>query len=143
MDRQIFKDVSPAERLQLLRDNAYKIEPKFYYTRPLEEGEIQERQDSLSQSMIEIDREDQKLKEAKEAYNSVVKPIKEQMKTDLQEIRTRSEEVVGEVFMIKDLEEGKLGYYSAEGELLQERFLAPEERQHSIIDYSHKRAGNE
>lgn len=140
MDQRIFQDVPIEDREQYLRDNAFKVDPKYTYTRELEEGELQELNNELSQSLIAIDREDQSFKEAKEAYNAVVKPIKEQIKGSLQCIRTRSEEVTGQVYLIKDEHSQRMGIYSKEGVLLFDRSLLPDERQFSIIDNTFRKA---
>jgi flagellar hook-basal body complex protein FliE len=134
MKKALFQDVPPNERAQYLRDNAYKVDPSYRYTRELEEGELQERKDQLSQNMIAIDKAEQVLKEAREAYNAVVKPLKEQNKASLQEIRTRSEEVCGEVYLMKDPVNERMTFYSPEGMQLFERSLLPEERQFSIVE---------
>lgn len=88
--------------------------------------------------MITIDKEDQKLKMAKEVYKAAVKPVKQEMASNLQKIRTQIEEVTGEVFLLKDIEENKMGYYSQEGKLVFERTLKTEEMQFSITDHLRK-----
>jgi hypothetical protein len=47
----------------------------FSYPRELSNGEIQELQSNLSQDMIVVDKEEQKLKVAKEIFKSV--PVKQ------------------------------------------------------------------
>ncbi|MCO6149086.1 hypothetical protein [Flavobacterium sp. NRK1] len=140
MDQRILQDIPIDERVKYIRENAYKVDPKYTYTRELEEGELQEMQNVLSQNLIEIDAAEQVLKSAKEIYNATVKPIKEHIKGSLQCIRTRSEEVTGEVFLIKDEHEQRMGIYSKEGVLLFERSLLPEEKQYSIVDNTFKKA---
>jgi hypothetical protein len=142
MEKQILQNVIPEERIETLKANAVKSE-KFTYARELSNGEIQELQSELSQSMITVDQEDQKLKVHKEAYKSVVKPIKQQMAAGLQKIRTGMEEINDDVFLMKDLEENKMGYYSKEGKLVFERNLKPEEMQYSIADYLLKQTGTD
>lgn len=137
MEKQILKSSSPDERLAALKATAVKSE-KFTYQRELEQGEIQELQSELSQSMILIDQEDQKLKVHKEAFKSIVKPVKESMKQSLQKIRTGMEEINGDVYLMKDLEEEKMGYYTPEGKLVFERRLKPEEMQYSINEHLRK-----
>ncbi len=134
MDKEIFQDVPLAERPRYLRDNAHKVDPKYTYHRELEEAELQERKNSLSQNMIKMDVADQSLKEAKEAHSAVVKPLKQANAGALQEIRSRAEEITGEVYLIKDSHSERMGIYSPEGKLLFERGLLPEERQFSIVD---------
>ena len=140
MEKQILQDHSPGERLEMLKANAVKSE-KFTYARELDNGEIQELQSDLAQKMITVDQEDQKLKVHKEIYKAVVKPIKQQMVADLQKIRTGMEEINDDVFLMKDLEENKMGYYSKEGKLVFERNLKPEEMQYSISDFTNRKTG--
>lgn len=95
-------------------------------------AEVQELQSELSQIMITVDQHDQQLKMAKEIYKATVKPSKEKMRAILQNIRSQVEEVTEEVYLMKDLEDGKMGYYTKEGRLVFERRLKPEENQYSI-----------
>ncbi len=53
-------------------------------------------------------------------------------------IRTQVEEVTEDVYLLKDIEESKMGYYSKEGKLVFERNLRPEEQQYSITDHLRK-----
>jgi hypothetical protein len=140
MEQRILQNLPIEERQRTLHENAFKVETKYTYTRELEEGEVQDLQNNLSQNLIEVDKADQVLKAAKEAYNAVVKPIKEQIKGSLQCIRTRSEELTGEVYLIKDEHEQRMGIYSKEGKLLFDRSLLPEEKQYSIIDQTFRKA---
>jgi len=139
MENRLFQDVAPDKREQYLKDNALRILPVHTYSRELEAGEIHERQDELSQTLIKIDREDQKLKEAREAYNAIVKPLKEVMKKTLQEVRTRSEEITTPVYIIEnDHEPGYCGVYSPDGTKINERPMLPEERQYNITEQLRK-----
>jgi hypothetical protein len=63
------------------------------------------------------------------------------MVADLQKIRTGMEEINDDVFLMKDLEENKMGYYSKEGKLVFERNLKPEEMQYSISDFTNRKTG--
>ncbi|MBF04997.1 MAG: hypothetical protein CMP76_17105 [Flavobacterium sp.] len=137
MEKQILQNVSPEERLITLKNNSFSVE-KFSYPRELELSEVQELQSELSQQMIAIDKEDQKLKMAKEIYKAAVKPVKQEMAANLNMIRTQIEEVTDEVYLMKDLEENKMGYYSKEGKLVFERALKSEEMQFSITDHLRK-----
>lgn len=140
MEKQILKNETPEERISILKSGAHGVE-KFTFQRELEVGEVQELQSSLSQKMISIDKKDQELKIAKENYKAVVKPMREEIKSDLQKIRTQMEEVTEEVFLMKDLVEQKMGYYSKEGKLVFERNLKADEMQYSIADYSNIKTG--
>jgi hypothetical protein len=131
MEKQILSTEPIGERLAILEANSERKE-KFTYSRELDIAEVQELQSELSQIMITVDQHDQQLKMAKEIYKAAVKPSKEKMRAILQNIRSQVEEVTEEVYLMKDLEDGKMGYYTKEGRLVFERRLKPEENQYSI-----------
>jgi hypothetical protein len=137
MEKQILKGESASDRLEQLKNSAEKVE-SFSYPRELSTGEIQELQSHLSQDMITVDQEEQKLKVAKEIFKAATKPVKQTIAKNLQMIRTQVEEVTEDVYLLKDVEESKMGYYSKEGKLVFERNLRPEEQQYSITDHLRK-----
>jgi hypothetical protein len=137
MDKQILQGETASERLEQLKNSAEKVE-SFSYPRELSTGEIQELQSHLSQDMITVDQEEQKLKVAKEIFKAATKPVKQTIAKNLQMIRTQVEEVTEDVYLLKDIEESKMGYYSKEGKLVFERNLRPEEQQYSIQDHLRK-----
>jgi hypothetical protein len=137
MEKQILKGESASDRLEQLKNSAEKVE-SFSYPREMSTGEIQELQSHLSQDMISVDQEEQKLKVAKEIFKAATKPVKQTIAKNLQMIRTQVEEVTEDVYLLKDIEEGKMGYYSKEGKLVFERNLRPEEQQYSIQDHLRK-----
>jgi hypothetical protein len=137
MEKQILKNETPSDRLDQLKNSADRVE-SFSYPRELANGEIQELQSLLSQDMIVVDKEDQKLKVAKEIFKAATKPVKQNIAKNLQMIRSQVEEVTEDVYLLKDIEEGKMGYYSKEGKLVFERNLSPNEQQYSIQDHLRK-----
>lgn len=137
MQKQILQHESPGDRLEQLKNSADKIE-NFSYPRELSNGEIQELQSNLSQDMIFVDKKEQDLKVAKEIFKSATKPVKQQIAKNLQMIRSQVEEVNEEVYLLKDIEEGKMGYYSKDGNLVFERNLRPDEMQYSIQEHLRK-----
>lgn len=137
MEKLILQSESPEERIRQLKDSADRVEP-FAYPRELGVGEIQELQSSLSQDMITVDREEQKLKVAKEVFKAATKPVKQEIAKNLQMIRSQVEEVKEDVFLLKDIEDSKMGYYNKMGVLVFERSLRPDEMQFSITDHLRK-----
>ncbi|MNF97571.1 hypothetical protein D3C85_1097790 [compost metagenome] len=137
MEKQILINESPGDRLEQLKNSADKVE-LFSYPRELSNGEIQELQSNLSQDMIAVDKADQKLKVAKEEFKAATKPVKQTIAKNLQMIRSQVEEVTEEVYLLKDVEEGKMGYYSKDGILVFERNLRPDEQQYSIQEHLRK-----
>jgi len=137
MEKLILQSESESDRLEALKNSADKVE-MFSYPRELSNGEIQELQSNLSQDMIVVDKEDQKLKVAKEIFKASTKPVKQNIAKNLQMIRSQVEEVHEEVYLLKDIEQSKMGYYSKEGILVFERNLRPDEMQYSIQDHLRK-----
>jgi len=137
MEKQILIGETASDRLEQLKNSAEKVE-SFSYPRELNTGEIQELQSHLSQDMITVDQEEQKLKVAKEIFKAATKPVKQTIAKNLQMIRTQVEEVTEDVYLLKDVEESKMGYYSKEAKLVFERNLRPEEQQYSITDHLRK-----
>lgn len=88
--------------------------------------------------MILVDKEEQKLKVAREEYKAATKPVKQTIAKNLQMIRSQVEEVTADVFLLKDVETGRMGYYSAEGKLVFERALRADEMQYSIQEHLRK-----
>jgi len=138
MEKQLLPNSSPRERLEILQANAFRLQENYSYIRELEQSEIEERQNSLSQSLIKIDAEDEVLAQAREAHKAVVNPIKQGMKQTLREIKTRSEEVTGTVYLVRDEETQRVGIYSPDGLLISERGLLPDERQYSVTEQLRK-----
>lgn len=137
MEKQILQGESPADRLAALKNSADKVEV-FSYPRELTVGEIQELQSSLSQDMIKVDKAEQVLKVAKEVFKAETKPVKQEIAKNLQMIRSQVEEVREDVYLLKDMEENEMGYYSKDGILVFERALRPDEMQFSITDHLRK-----
>jgi hypothetical protein len=137
MEKQILINESSVDRLEQLKNSADKVEI-FSYPRELSNGEIQELQSNLSQDMIHVDKEEQKLKVAKEIFKSATKPTKQNIAKNLQMIRSQVEEVTEEVYLLKDVESGKMGYYSKDGKLVFERNLRADEMQCSIQEHLRK-----
>lgn len=137
MEKQILQSESPGDRLEQLKNSADKVE-MFSYPRELSNGEIQELQSNLSQDMIFVDKKEQDLKVAKEIYKAATKPTKQNIAKNLQLIRSQVEEVNEEVYLLKDVEAGKMGYYNKHGVLVFERSLRPDEQQFSIQEHLRK-----
>lgn len=131
MEKQILSTEPMGERLAILEANSERKE-KFTYSRELDVAEIQELHSELSQLLIHVDQYEQELKMQKEIFKANTKPAKEKIRGILQNVRSQVEEVTEEVFLMKDLEAGKIGYYTKEGRLVFERRLKPEENQYSI-----------
>ncbi|WP_121665264.1 hypothetical protein [Mesonia aquimarina] len=140
MDKKILQSESPAERLQILKNNAETSE-QFTYPKALDANELSKLKDDLTSESIKLAKLDEERKEFLTGLKSKVKPLKASVSANLQKIRSRVEEVEEEVFLMADQEEGMMGYYNAKGELVYQRVLLAEERQFRIVDESSKNTG--
>lgn len=133
MNAKVFQDVSPKERIQILTDNASSVEKKTY-SRPLDIAEISKMQTEFAQKAIELNIEESELKSVRDEFKLKVKPIKAEMSVLMQGIRSGSEEVTEDVFLLADMEDSMMGYYNNAGELIFSRPLMQSEKQYSITE---------
>lgn len=135
MEAKIFQNVPAKERVQYLRDNAASSEEKTY-SRPLDQAEVIKLQNEYAQKAIALNIAGEQLKLHREEFKVKAKPIKSDMAKLMQGIRTSSEEITEEVFLLADMDEQQMGYYNQLGELIYSRPLLAQERQFSIVDRS-------
>lgn len=139
MDQQILKDANRQERLQVLKDSAEKME-SLTYPKVLTSDELSHLKSEYTKEAITLAKHDEGKKQFMENYKSEVKPLKLRLSAIMTQIRNKVEEVTEDVFLIADQEENMMGYYNAEGILINSRPLLPDERQFRIIDTTIKKA---
>ena len=133
MEKFMFQDRSPKDREQLLRDNATKVESRTYL-RALDPAEVIELQNTYTQKAIELAAADDDLKMHRENYKAIAKPLKVLMGQIIQGVRTGSEEITEDVFLLADMDDQMMCYYNRLGELVYSRPLMQNEKQYSITD---------
>jgi len=133
MDVKLFETISLKEREQMLKDNCQSIEKKTY-SRALDQAEIAKLQTEFAQKAIDLNIAESELKVQRESFKLVSKPIKKDMSDLMQGIRSGSEEVTEEVYLISDMSEKMMGYYNKDGNLIQSRPLMQSEMQYSITE---------
>lgn len=120
------------ERKQILRDSCDQIEER-HYTRKFNQLERNQKREILADVSIQLSEMNSELKELRAQFKSKMKPLEEMKSNVLDEIKAGGEFIKGECYKFIDNEEGKVGYYSPEGYLLEQRDLRPEEKQRSIF----------
>lgn len=141
MENHILKDVSKNERLQILSDSADKKE-SFTYPRHLNAEEVTYLKDEFTKNAIELARKEESKKDFMTEWKSEVKPIKLEMSSQMNRIRSKVEEITEDVFLVADQPAKTMGYYNGDGILVYQRPLMPEEQQLSIVDKSNLRTAN-
>jgi|WetSurSiteA1Bulk_404760.scaffolds.fasta_scaffold259355_1 hypothetical protein len=130
MEKLLLQEMSAEERLQTLKDSADKIED-FSYTKPFTPGQIIVFKDKLSTVMIEYSAIEDELKAVKEEYASKMKPMKDETKDLLKNIKNKADFVTEKCFLM--VEGDQVGYYNAAGELVYCRPLLPGEKQKTVF----------
>jgi hypothetical protein len=135
MYQQFLQGVSPKERIQVLRDSAEKVE-NFTYPKKLSGDDLSLLKDDMVRDSVQLAKLEDAKKEFNTEHKSQVKPLKQNFAITLNKLRSKVEEVTEEVYLMADQEEGLMGYYNGEGNLIHSRVLRPEEKQFRIVDMS-------
>ena len=125
----IFQDESAIERIRHLEDNASEVLPNYNYERILTQEEIAEQREAFSTDHIELGKIERAKSEALAQFNASLKNVKLKAADRLTKIRTGREEVTETVYVIQDFEEGKVGIYNQNGELISEKPMRGADRQ--------------
>lgn len=124
--------MSPAERLQVLRDNYDKVE-NTSYMRALSEDDLAAKHSQLADNAIALNRMEMRKKSLAAQLKTEADPLKQQNKTLLEQIETRAEKVDGVLYSIADHTDGMMYIYDGDGNFHSSRRLRPEERQGKLI----------
>ena len=141
MESSFLKNESRQVRVQTLKDNAEKTE-EFTYPKALGSEDLGLLKDQLVKNSVSLSKLDEERKEFLTGIKAKVKPLKQEVAITLGKLRTKVEEVTEEVYLLADQEEGMMGYYNADGNLVYQRILLPEERQFRIVDASKNGTNN-
>ena len=125
-------DVSPSERLQLLQDNADKIENAKYYVQ-LTPEELDAKREKLTDNSIRLSEFEDELEEIKVGFKSKMNPLKIENKGLLVEVKTKQQLKSGNLYHIANHNSSMMEIYDSNGELVSSRRLLPEEKQQTIM----------
>lgn len=128
MEKQLFKGQDPQVIIDNLEGLADRIEKKSY-VEGLSDEELRETKDAYIERIMEIDREMEALAEITAEYKERLKPIKDEVKDLLAEIRLGVRETEGKVYTIFNHDDGTAAEYSESGKLIKSRPMLPTERQ--------------
>jgi hypothetical protein len=130
MEKQLLKDKSPVERIDILKSSADRVE-SLSYTKPFTLDQLHCFKDDLSTAMIELNQKEDDFKILRDAHKSQVKPLKEKTRQLLTDIKTKAAFVKEDCFVF--IEGNEAGYYNAEGTLVYQRPLLPGEGQKTVF----------
>lgn len=133
----LYQDLPPEKRIQILEDNAYKVE-EGKYSKKLNEDELNLKREALTDNYIQLnDLEDQK-KAFVDTIKLQQKPLIDENKELLQEVKTGVTIQDGILYLHDDQEAGMMHIYNELGEWIDSRRLRPDERQTNIFSINKK-----
>ena len=121
-------DADPEERINVLRNNADKIEQTDYEKELTEEELIAKREEFVDNS-IDVSKLEDELAEKKKEYKNKIEPIKLVNRSLQKEIKTKKRWVKGQLFHMANHTDSMMETYDETGELVSSRRLRPDEKQ--------------
>lgn len=128
MEARIFPDKPFIQRVALLRANADEV-VHMEYAKRLSVDQINEIKEKLVELNVHLARIEGEKKEYMTSIRAELKPMKAEVTAMINALNSQTELVTEEVYKIVDQEEGMVGFYNAEGDLVQSRKILPAERQ--------------
>lgn len=125
-------DTPVEQREEILRNSCDQILERSY-TRKFDQEEINERKSELANVIIQIADLEQELSEVRADYKGKIKPLQERVSKLRDELKVGGDWIKGDCFKFVDEDEGKVGIYSPEGYLLEQRPMTQDERQRNVF----------
>ena len=132
MKEIMLADTPIEQRGAILKDSCDQIVERGY-TRKFGSEETNERRAELAEVAIQVNDLEEELASIRAEYKAKIKPLCERIAAIRNELKAGGEWVKGDCYKFVDEEEGKVGFYSPEGYLLEERPMTPEERQRNVF----------
>lgn len=126
------QNMSPADRLTFLRDNAYKIEEGKFFKK-YNPDELVSLKETFSQQSLQIADKKAEFKKISAEYKGQIKTMQEEADIELQKIRGKGLWNTGDTFLFDDQQGGFMYIYDAEGNEIERRKLRPDEKQTSML----------
>ena len=132
MSKNIAEHLPLRDREGFLRDNCDAPE-RMSYMKQFTEEEIVAMKNRLSTVSIEMDDIEDEKKAIAVQLKSKFDPLKTEKKSLLKNIKQKAMLVSEECYKFIDHETGRVQFYNAIGDLVDERPIAPEERQRGLF----------
>lgn len=125
-------NITPDERLQMLKDNCSGVEEMEYFHEYTPE-ELNDHKNRLFEVDVELHKIKLEKKKIADELRAKEKPFANEHTELLTNIKRRGEDLNEEVFKFVDDEEARVTFYNNKGETVFERPLLPAERQTDIF----------
>ena len=121
MEKVLFQDYSPEERLEMLQNNCDKVIEDYGYEKPLSKDQLKAIKDKLSSASVSLHDVQEEKKEADKEFNEQIKNFKGTIAESVKQLKTRTTYTCEQCFELIDYDEKKVGIYNREGILIEER----------------------
>lgn len=128
MQKIFMPELSPEERLNIMRNHADEVE-KADYEKELTEDELVAKKDQFLKNDIAIANLEDELSDIKKEIKSKMDPLKVKNKGLRYEVKTGKRKCHGDLYHMADHTNSKMETYDATGELIFSRRLRPDEKQ--------------
>ena len=121
MEKHLFADYSEQDRLQMLQDNCSKVLEDYGYNKPLSQEQFKAIKDKLSSASVSLHDVQEEKKAVDAGYAEQIKSLKGIIADQVRQLKTRSTYTCERCFEVIDYDEKKVGVYTKEGVLIEER----------------------
>ena len=121
MEKVLFQDKTPEERLEMLQNNCDKVIEDYAYEKPLSKDQLKAIKDKLSSASVSLHDVQEEKKEADKEFNEQIKNFKGTIAESVKQLKTRTTYTCEQCFELIDYDEKKVGIYNREGILIEER----------------------
>lgn len=142
MSRIFMPELPSEERINVLRNNADKIE-QTTYEKELTEEELIAKREQFVDNSIAVSKLEDELSEKKKEFKSKIDPLKLINRSLQYEVKTKKSEVKGTLFHMANHDSGYMETYDEAGELVSSRRLRPDEKQIRMTVISQRAANGE
>ena len=138
MERELGKDLAQGKtRVAFLMDNCDAVEEKGYM-RPYTPEELAKLKEKLPQTDIEISDIEEEKKEAVKGFKARLDPLTSERKQIIEGLKKKAEFVTEECYKFVDQEKREVGFYNANGDLIESRPAYSEELQTTLFQIQRK-----
>jgi hypothetical protein len=141
METTLGKEYAIAQREAFLKDNCDGVAEKGYMKR-ISPEEIQEKKEQLSEAAIQINDIEVEKKETAKEYKQRLGPLFTQRNELLKAIKEKATFIREQCYKFVDIDEKMVGFYNAEGDLIESRPATSDELQGTIFQIGRKTGTN-
>lgn len=126
MELQLFQDLSPEERIEMLDAQADEVTEE-QYLRPYEQYELNEKREEYVKMSLQMEQIKQEEDDFRAEMKERKEPLTKEMKRVLGNIKQGGEYVRGKLYKIVNQDERTTGYYNEDGLCVSQRKALPSE----------------